>query len=207
MPNCTCYFCARGELTNLIVLFDTASAIGAIAAGIGLIIVAFLIVLAMTLYLIRERRGRPQSKRVSVATPVIDICSPAHSNVDRDSRLVVPQRPREVLLSCKTTAPCSPESLVSPLTSPFEARQPSPSIRVVSRYENTSQQAESYGPSGPANIDLDLEAQSWRPSKEKKNVKAERSYFPSPISPSAGLPISPPPSYSQIDRSLLVAVL
>lgn len=49
---------------------------------------------------------------------------------------------------------------------------------------------------------LNIEAQSWEPIKEKRGAKAEPSY---PFS--VELPISPPPSYSQIDKSPLVSVL
>jgi len=91
-----------------------------------------------------------------------------------------------------------------------KARQPSPGIPVVSRYEDTSRWTGSTGSrslSGSAKMDLDLEAQTWKPSREKKNVKAKRSHALSHIFPSVELPISPPPSYSQIDKSILVAAL
>jgi hypothetical protein len=60
-------------------------------------------------------------------------------------------------------------------------------------------------------MDLDLEAQIWIPSRAKKNVKAKRSHALTHISPSVelpvALPVSPPPSYSQIHKSILVAAL
>jgi hypothetical protein len=58
-------------------------------------------IIAMVLCLIKEQRSQLQSKRVSVTAPVIDICRPAHSNVDGDSGIAVPQRPREAFLPCK----------------------------------------------------------------------------------------------------------
>jgi len=161
-------------------------ATSAIATSVGVVVVAALILITMVLCLTKERRRQPQSKRVSVIAPVIDICRPAHSNVDRDSRIEAPQRPREAILS---------------------SRQPSPGIRAVTRYEDTSRRIGSYVPSGPVKTDLDLEAQLWKPSREKRNAKAGRSHTPSHISPSVGLPLSPPPSYSQIDRCLLVAAV
>lgn len=103
-----------GDETHLIVLFDTALVATAIATSVGVIVVAALITITMALCFIRAQRDQPQSKRVSVITPVIDICRPAHSNVDRDSRIVAPQRPREALLSCKTATSCSSESLPIP---------------------------------------------------------------------------------------------
>lgn len=59
-----------------------------------------------------------------------------------------------------------------------------------------------HGPSGRVISVLNIEAQSWEPIKEKRGAKAEPSY---PFS--VELPISPPPSYSQIDKSPLVSVL
>lgn len=112
-----------GHATHLIVLFDTALVTTAIATSVGVVIVAALITIAMALCFIRAQRDRYQSKRVSIFTPVIDICRPTHSNVDRDSRVVAPQRPREALLSCKAATPCSPESL-----HPANATAKSPAI-------------------------------------------------------------------------------
>ena len=59
-----------------------------------------------------------------------------------------------------------------------------------------------HGPSGSVISVLDLEAQSWKPTMEKRSEKGEPSR---PLS--IELPISPPPSYSQIDKSVLVSVL
>ena len=103
-----------GDATHLIVLFDTALVATAIATSVGVIVVAALITITMALCFIRAQRDQPQSKRISVITPVIDICRPAHSNVDRDSRIVAPQRPCEALISCKTVTSCSFESLPIP---------------------------------------------------------------------------------------------
>lgn len=116
MLDSTC--CSQGDTTHLIVLFDTALATSAIATSVGVIVVAALILITMVLCLTKERQRRPQSKRVSVIAPVIDICRPAHSNVDRDSRIEAPQRPREAILSCKTAKPCSFKSLSSLLMFP-----------------------------------------------------------------------------------------
>jgi hypothetical protein len=167
-------------------------------------------IIAMVLCLIKEQRGQPQTKRVSITASVIDICRPAHSNVDGDSSIVVPQRPREAFLSCKIASlvlltRSHPHSCCVAL-----ARQPSPDIRLVSRFEDTSrssQQTGSHGSPGLAKLDLDLEAQLWKPSREKRNAKAERPYSPFCDSTPVELPISPPPSYSQINKSLLVAAL
>ena len=93
---------------------------------------------------------------------------------------------------------------------PPKARQPSPGIPTASRYSDASRHTGSTGscsPSGSAKMDLDLESQIWKPSREKKNVKTKRSHALSHIFPSVELPISPPPSYSQIDKSILVAGL
>jgi len=193
-----------GGTTHLTVLFDTALVTTAIATSVGVIVVLALITVAITMVLrfIRAQRVQPQSKRVSVIKPVIDICRPVHSNV--------PQRPLEALLSCNaaTSGSCPPKSLPTSLMLLPKARQPSPGIPTVPRYNDNSRRTGSTGscsPFGSANMDLDLEAQIRKPSREKKNVKAKRSHALSQISPSVELPTSPPPSYSQIDKSILVA--
>jgi hypothetical protein len=163
----------------------------------------------MALRFIRTQRVEPQSKRVSIIKPVIDICRPAHSNVDRNLRIVAPQRPLEALLSCNaaTSGSCPPKSLPTPPMLLPKARQPSPGIPTVPRYDDSSRRTGSCSPSGSAKVDLDLEAQIRKPSRENKNVKAKRSHALPHISPSVELPVSPPPSYSQIDRSILVVGL
>jgi len=153
----------------------------AIAASLGFVAIAALIIFTMALCLIGEHRSQTREKRGSVTAPVIDICRPAHSNGERDSYMAEPQWPREAYLS---------------------AWQPSPGFRVVPRHDDTLRRTGLHDPSGRAISDLTLEAQSWKPTREKRYTKAE------PSRPfSVELPISPPPSYSQIDKSLLVSVL
>ncbi|KAI0002266.1 hypothetical protein BJV74DRAFT_794037 [Russula compacta] len=103
--------------------------------------------------------------------------------------------------------PVLPSSLPHRCLHLAKARQLSLSIRVVPRYEDSLRWTELYNPSGHTKSDLDLEAQSWKPAREKKIANAERSHSPSLSTPSVELPNSPPPSYSQIDKSLLVAAL
>jgi len=162
------------------------SLVSAIASSVGIIVVAVLMMITMALYSIGVQRSHTKKQRVSVAMPVIDICRPAPSNVDQNSRIAEPQQPQEVYLS---------------------PRQPSPSARTASRHEETLRLTGLHCPSNPARFHLDLEAQSWKFTRDKKNAKAELSHLPSCVSPPLELPISPPPSYSQIDKSLLVAAL
>jgi len=183
MSDCTYLF--WGDATYLIVLLDTAL-VSAIASSVGIIVVAVLMMITMALYSIGVQRSHTKKQRVSVAMPVIDICRPAPSNVDQNSRIAEPQQPQEVYLS---------------------PRQPSPSARTASRHEETLRLTGLHCPSNPARFHLDLEAQSWKFTRDKKNAKAELSHLPSCVSPPLELPISPPPSYSQIDKSLLVAAL
>jgi hypothetical protein len=56
----------------------------------------------MVLCFIEKQRGHTQEKRASVNVPVIDICRPAPSNVDQDSYMAEPQRPRLAYLSSET---------------------------------------------------------------------------------------------------------
>lgn len=205
-----------GGTTHLTVLFDTALVIAAIATSVVVVVVAALITVAITkgLRFIRAQRVQPQNKRVSVIKPVIDICRPAHSNVGWNLRIVAPQRPLEALLSCNaaTSGSCPPKSLptsLMPVLLP-KSRQPSPGIPTVPRYDDNSRRTGLTGlcsPSRSAKMDLDFEAQIWIPSRAKKNVKAKRSHALTHISPSVELPVSPPPSYSQIDETILVAAL
>ncbi|KAH9965452.1 hypothetical protein BC827DRAFT_857759 [Russula dissimulans] len=162
------------------------SLVSAIASSVGIIVVAVLMMITMALYSIGVQRGHTQKQRVSVAMPVIDICRPAPSNVDQNSRIAEPQQPQEAYLP---------------------PRQPSPSARTASRHEETLRLTGLHSLSDPARLHLDLEAQPWKPTRDKKNVKAELFHLPSCASPPLELPISPPPSYSQIDKSLLVVAL
>jgi len=139
------------------------SLVSAIASTVGIIVVAVMMMIAMALYGIGARRGHTQKQRVSVAMPVIDICRLAPSNVDQNSCIPEPQQPQDVYLP---------------------PRQPSPSARTASRYEETLRLTGLRSPSDTARLHLDLEAQSWKPAREKKNAKAELSHFflhPSPL--------------------------
>jgi len=184
--------CFVGDINHLIVILDTAQANSAIAAGLGFVSITALIIISVALCLTRKYRGQAREKRGSVTTPVIDICR------ERQSCVAEPHRPPEVYLSSKTAS--SPIS--SPLIEPAKAWQSSSSIRTVSKHEDELWRTGLHRPSGYVPISaLDLEAQSWEPTIQKRIGKAEPSR---PLS--VELPISPPPSYSQIDRSVLVLV-
>ena len=91
-----------GGTNHLIVILDTAQGATAVAASLGFIAVASLIIITIALCVLGEYRSQTREKRGSVTTPVIDICRLAHSNVERDSCTVEPQRPREAYLSSET---------------------------------------------------------------------------------------------------------
>ena len=186
-----------GDINHLIVMLDTAEASSAIAAGLGFVSITALIIITVALCLTWKRRDQTRESRGFVTTPVIDICRPARSSVERRSCVTEPHRPPEAYLSCKTAS--SPEP--SPLIEPAKAWQSSSSIRAVSKPEDLSWRTRLHMPSGYVISALDLEAQSWKPTMEKRKEKAESSR---PLS--VELPISPPPSYSQIDRSMLVSI-
>ena len=164
----------------------------------GFVSITALIIITVALWLTREHRDQTRESRGSVTTPVIDICRLARSSVDseRQSCVTEPHRPPEAYLPRKTAS--SPNS--SSLIEPAKAWQSSSSIRVVSKHEDALWRTGLS--SGYVISALDLEAQSWKPTMEKSNGKTESSR---PLS--VELPISPPPSYSQIDRSVLVSVL
>jgi hypothetical protein len=203
-------YCFVGDINHLIVILDTAQATSAIAAGLGFVSITSLIIITVALCLTRgqtrERResskdcalrGRETGWRGSVTTPVIDICRLTRSSVERQSCVTEPHRPPEAYLSSTTAS--SPN--YSRLINPAKAWQSSSSIRVVSKHEDALWPTGLHRPSGYVISALDLEAQSWKPTMEKINGKVEP---PRPLS--VELPISPPPSYSQIDRSVLVSV-
>jgi hypothetical protein len=106
MPSSMCRFV--GGTKHLIVILDTAQATSAIAASLGFVAVAALMIIIMALCLIGEHRGQTREKRGSVTTPVIDICRLSHSDVERDSCMAEPQRPREAYLSSKNSIAFSP---------------------------------------------------------------------------------------------------
>jgi hypothetical protein len=177
-------------------MFDTAQPTSAIAAGLGFVSITSLIIITVALCLTRKHRGQTRERRCSVTTPVIDICRLARSSVERQSCVAEPHRPPEAYVSSKTAS--SPNS--SPLIESAKAWQSSSSIRVVSEHEDTLWRTGLHRPFGYVMSALDLEAQSWKPTTEKRKAEPSR-----PLS--VELPISPPPSYSQIDRSVLVSVL
>lgn len=189
--------CFVGDKNHLIVILDTAQASSAIAAGLGFVSFTALIIITIALCQTRKHRCQTRKMRGSVTTPVIDICRLARSSVERQSCVAEPHRPPEAYISSKAAS--SPNS--SLLIEPVKARQSSSSIRVISKHEDALGPTGLHRPSGYVISALDLEAQSWRPTMEKQNGKAEPSR---PLS--IELPISPPPSYSQIDRSVLVSV-
>ena len=98
---------------HLIVTLDTAQDTSAIAASLGFVAIAALIIFTMALCLIGEHRSQTREKRGSVTAPVIDICRPAHSNGERDSYMAEPQWPREAYLSGKPPSTLSPDTLSS----------------------------------------------------------------------------------------------
>ncbi|KAF8504653.1 hypothetical protein F5888DRAFT_771391 [Russula emetica] len=159
---------------------SSTQATSAIAAGLGFVSITALIIITVALCLTRKHRGQTRERGGSVTTPVIDICRLARSSVERQSRVTEPHRPPEAYLS---------------------TWQSSSSIRVVSIHEDALRRPGLHRLSGYVISAVDLEAQSWKPTTEKRNGKAEPSR---PLS--VELPISPPPSYSQIDRSVLVSV-
>jgi hypothetical protein len=189
--------CFVGDKNHLIVILDTAQATSAITAGLGFVSITALIIITIALCLTRKHRCQTRETRGSVTTPVIDICRLARSSVERQSCVAEPHRPPEAYISSKAAS--SPNS--SPLIEPVKAWQSSSSIRVVSKHEDALGRTGLHRPSCYVISALDLEAQSWRPTVEKRNGKTEWSR---PLS--VELPISPPPSYSQIDRSVLVSV-
>jgi hypothetical protein len=191
--------CFLGDVNHLIFILDKAQAStsGAFAAGLGFVSITSLTIIIIALCLTRKHRVQTRESRGSVTTPVIDICRPARSSVERQSCVAEPHRPPEAYLSSKTAS--SPNS--SPLIEPAKAWQSSSSIRVVSTHEDALWRTGLHRPSDYAISAFDLEAQSWKSTVEKRNGKAESSR---PLS--VELPISPPPSYSQIDRSVLVSV-
>jgi hypothetical protein len=186
-----------GDVNHLIVILDTAQANGAVAADLGFVSISALIVITIALWLTRKHRVQTRESRGSVTTPVIDICRLARSSVERQSCVAEPHRPPEAYLSSKTAS--SPNS--SPLIEPAKAWQSSSSIRVVSTHDDALQRTGLHRPFDYVISAFDLEAQSWKPTMGKRNENAETSR---PLS--VELPISPPPSYSQIDRSVLVSV-
>jgi len=159
---------------------SSTQATSAITAGLGFVSITALIIITIALCLTRKHRCQTRETRGSVTTPVIDICRLARSSVERQSCVAEPHRPPEAYIS---------------------TWQSSSSIRVVSKHEDALGRTGLHRPSCYVISALDLEAQSWRPTVEKRNGKTEWSR---PLS--VELPISPPPSYSQIDRSVLVSV-
>ncbi|KAI0001016.1 hypothetical protein BJV77DRAFT_256358 [Russula vinacea] len=128
----------------------STQAAGAIAATFGFVAIAALITITIAVCLIGEHRDQTREKRGSVITPVMNICRLAHSNIERGACMAEPQQPCEAYLST-----C----------------QPSSGIRVVSRHEDTRRT----GSRGPSGHGLDLEAQSWKPTWERRNANAEKS--------------------------------
>jgi hypothetical protein len=193
--------CFVGDTNHLIVMLDTAQPTSAIAAGLGFVSITSLIIISVALCLTRKHRGQTRERRGSVTTPVIDICRLARSSVERQSCVTEPHRPPEAYLSSKTASSPDSSRLIESAKA-ANAWKSSSSIRVVSEHEDTLWRTGLHRPSGYAisALSLDLEAQSWKPTMEKRNGKAEPSR---PLS--VELPISPPPSYSQIDRSVLVS--
>jgi hypothetical protein len=191
--------CFVGDKNHLTIILDTAQSTSAIVAGLGFVSITSLIIIAVALCLTWKDRCQTRERRGSVTTPVIDICRLARSSVERQSCVAEPHRPPEAYISSKGAS--SPNS--SPLIEPAKAWQSSSSIRVVSKHEDALRWTGLHRPSGYVISALDLEAQScdWKLTMEKRNGKAEPSR---PLS--VDLPISPPPSYSQIDRSVLVSV-
>lgn len=182
-----------GDINRLIVMLDTAQATGAIAAGLGFVSITSLIIITVALCLTRKYRGQTQERRGSVTTPVIDICRLTRLSVERQSCVAEPHRPPEAYLSSKTGFSLNS----SPLIEPAKAWQSSSSTRVASKHGDALWRT---GLHSYVISPLDLEAQLWKPTMEKRNGKTEPSR-PLPVE----LPISPPPSYSQIDRSVLVS--
>jgi len=168
----------------------------AIDAGLIFVSITALIIITVALCLTRKHRGQTRERPGSVTTPVIDIRRLARSSVERQSCVAEPHRPPEAYLSSKTAT--SPNS--SPPIEPANAWQSASSIGVVSKHEDALWQTGLHRPSGYVISTLDLEAQLWKPTM-KRNGKAELSR---PLS--VELPTSPPPSYSQIDGSVLVSV-
>lgn len=189
--------CFVGDINHLILILDTAQATTAIVAGLGFVSITSLMIITVALYLTQKPRGPTRERRGSATTSVIDICRLTRSSVERQSCVAEPHRPPEAYRSSTTTS--SPD--YSRLIEPAKAWQSSSSIGVVSKHEDALWRTGLHKPSGYVVIALDLEAQSWKPTMEKINAKAEL-----PRSLSVELPISPPPSYSQIDRSVLVSV-
>lgn len=190
--------CSAGDVNHLIVDKAQASTSGSVVADLGLVSITALTIIIIVLCLTRKHRVQTRESRDSVATPVMDICHPARSSVERRSCVAEePHRPPEAYLSSKTTS--SPDS--SPLIEPAKAWQSFSSIRVVSTHEDALWRTGLHRPSDYAISAFDIEAQSWKSTVEKRNGKAESSH---PLS--VELPISPPPSYSQIDRSVLVSL-
>ena len=184
-------------INHLIVIFDPAQATSAFAAGLGIVSITALIIITVALCLTRKHRGQTRERRGSLTMPIFDICRPARSSVERQSCVAEPHRPPEVYLSSKIASSPNFSSLINLP----KAWQSSSSIKVVSKHEDVLWRTGLHRPSGYEISALDLEAQSWKPTMEKRNGEAEPSH---PLS--IELPISPPPSYSQIDRSVLVSV-
>lgn len=174
-------------------MLGTAQATGAIAAGLGFVSITSLIIVTVALWLTWKHRGQTRERQGSVTTPVIDISRPTRFGVERQSCVAEPRQPPEAYLSSKTGF--SPNSF--PLIGPAKAWPSSSSIRVASKHGDALWQT---GLHSYVISPLDLEAQSWKPTMQKRNGKTELSRS-LPIE----LPISPPPSYSQIDRSVLVS--
>ncbi|KAI0262195.1 hypothetical protein BC834DRAFT_401864 [Gloeopeniophorella convolvens] len=160
-------------------MFETVT-VSAVAASVGVILVAVFALATITYYLIRERRRRAHQESPLPSTPVIDL-SP-HINAVKHVQVAEPRQPSEAY---------------------FSFHRPARDMRAVVRRDDVSWQTELADPFAPAKCSLDLEAQSWKSVEAHKIPKDALS--PSPAYTSFSLEASefPPPSYSQIDKSPL----
>ena len=179
-----------------------ALASGAIAAAVTVVAVSAFVVVTMAVFLIDDQRGQTHKKRVFVSGLVIDICRPENERVDEDRCVSDPQRPCEAFLSCKTSSNYS--TVLFDADCAHIARRPSSGNRVVARYEGSTSQMGLQDPVHCAERDLDLEAQSLKPKREKRDIKDMRSHTLSCASLFVEVPVSPPPSYSYARNSPLV---